>query len=108
MANVTRKYFYIPFFLKMPPREIQVETVILVSRGCGGPGPGVPGCRTRQLGGGASASICSCSSDLCNMIAGANFNFDNHFHQIFLNSACIIWFINQMSFASLGQTCRHA
>ena len=28
----------------------------------------VPGCRTRELGGGARATICACASDLCNMV----------------------------------------
>ena len=31
-----------------------------------------PGCRTRELGGGAAATICACADDLCNMVtAGA-------------------------------------
>merc|ERR1711976_48662 len=56
------------------------ETVTQVTRECGPPVsavsgvPPVPGgstCRTRLLGGGASATICSCSSDLCNMIASS-------------------------------------
>ena len=35
------------------------------SRLCGR-GPAV-GCRTRQLAGGAAATICSCSGDFCNL-----------------------------------------
>ena len=45
----------------------------MVTRECG---PDVslpaPGCRTRELGGGAAATICACAGDLCNMVtAGA-------------------------------------
>ena len=47
----------------------------MVSRECG-PSADVslraPGCRTRELGGGAAATICACADDLCNMVtAGA-------------------------------------
>ena len=44
------------------------EEVSLVTRECGGPSV-MEGCRTRELGGGATASICSCSTDLCNLVA---------------------------------------
>ena len=44
------------------------EEVSLLTRECGGPSV-LEGCRTRQLGGGATASICSCSTDLCNLQA---------------------------------------
>ena len=45
----------------------------VVTRECGPPGPpgNIPGCRTRVLGGGASATICACAGDLCNLVAGA-------------------------------------
>ena len=57
------------------------QAVTLVTRECGGPASPVRGCRTRELGGGATASICSCSTDLCNLTtAGAgtfNINTNN-------------------------------
>ena len=48
------------------------QSVTLLTRECGGPaGPAtISGCRTRQLGGGVSATICSCSGDLCNINTG--------------------------------------
>ena len=48
----------------------QFEGVKVVTRECGR-GLGVGGCRTRVLGGGAQATICSCTGDLCNITAGS-------------------------------------
>ena len=43
----------------------------VVTRECG-PSADVslraPGCRTRELGGGAAATICACAEDLCNLV----------------------------------------
>ena len=43
------------------------QSVTLLTRECGGPASLTQGCRTRELGGGAEATICSCSTDLCNL-----------------------------------------
>ena len=48
----------------------QFDGVEVVTRECGR-GVGAEGCRTRVLGGGAQATICSCTGDLCNITAGA-------------------------------------
>ena len=42
------------------------QSVSLLTRECGGPTT-PSGCRTRQLGGGVTATICSCNTDLCNL-----------------------------------------
>ena len=47
----------------------QFGGVEVVTRECGR-GLGAGGCRTRVLGGGAQATICSCVGDLCNVKAG--------------------------------------
>ena len=44
------------------------DGVKLVTRECG-KGVGIDGCRSRILGGGATATICSCAGDLCNITA---------------------------------------
>ena len=43
------------------------QSVSLLTRECGGPASLTQGCRTRELGGGAEATICSCSTELCNL-----------------------------------------
>ena len=55
--------------------NVWCQDLEVVTRECG-PASDVllpaPGCRTRQLGGGAAATICACAGDLCNMVtAGA-------------------------------------
>ena len=55
--------------------NVWCQDLEVITRECG-PASDVllpaPGCRTRQLGGGAAATICACAGDLCNMVtAGA-------------------------------------
>ena len=45
------------------------QQVSILTRECGGPA-NLQGCRTRQLGGEVTATICSCSTDLCNLVTG--------------------------------------
>ena len=65
----------------------EFEGIRLLTRECGSGSAKTPddsSCRSRTLGGGARATICSCSRDLCNITAGAKMQHFQHSFVIYL------------------------